>query len=215
MKNYAAYVSGKGTRIKKAIINNSKLKDAFKCVITDEEYDKELEEFCLKNEICYYTLDYKKLDKQQDRNLLFSDYLCEKLKQHDIDYCFTFGGHILKGNLLNEYENKLVNFHPGIIPDIIGLHAIDKAIEEKKRYIGNTVHFIDSGVDSGPIIMQNVMLSENFELYGYDAILDEQVNMIYMTFELLETNRIIIKDNNAIIEGADYTISNIYPRFSL
>lgn len=121
----------------------------------------------------------------------------------------------MKGKLLDEYEYRLVNFHPGIIPDVIGLHAIDKAISNNHRFIGNTVHFIDSGVDSGPIIMQNVFLAENFETYGYDLFLDGQIELIYKTIKLLDNDRIKVLDNRVVIMDADYLISRTFPEFSI
>lgn len=211
MKKYAAYVSGKATRIRKAVSRYPELRKGIKCVITDEMVNEDLKKFFEKNDIEYYALDFKTLDKTADRNLLFSDFLLAKLNLHDIDYCFSFGKHILKGKLLEKYSYRLINFHPGIIPEIIGLHAIDKALEADKRFIGNTVHFIDCGVDSGPVIMQNVMLAENFKVAGYDGFLDEQVLLLWKTFSLLEHDRIRIVGNKVVIKDADYTVSYVFP----
>lgn len=215
MKNYAAYVSGKATRIRKAILKYPELAKAIKCVITDEAFDNEMKDFFSKYGIAYFEFDYKKKEKKCDRNMLLSDFILDIFKDKKIDYGFSFGGHILKGNLLVQYENHLINFHPGILPEVAGLNAIDKALAENKRYIGNTVHFIDAGVDTGPIIMQNIMLAENFKIYGYDIFLDEQVELVWKTFKLLESNRIKIIDGTVSICEADYCVSNIYPRFSI
>lgn len=213
MKKYAAYVSGKATRVQKAIIKYRELKEAIECVVTDEGENLELKTFFENNGIEYYALNFKKLDKNSDRNLVFSDYLLSKLKLHNINYCFLFGGHILKGLLLEEYSYRLINFHPGIIPEVTGLHAIDKALQSNKRYIGNTVHFINDEVDAGPIIMQNVMLADNFSVSGYDGFLDQQILLLYETFKLLEADRIMISGSKAIIKDADYTTSYIFPSF--
>lgn len=215
MKNYAVYVSGKATRIRKAILQYDELAKAIKCIVTDEAFDSELQNFFSVYDISYYAFDYRKKEKSLDRNLLLSDFMLHIFNEKQIDYGFSFGGHILKGELLDKYENHLINFHPGILPDVVGLNAIDKALLEKKQYIGNTVHFIDSGIDTGPVIMQNVMLAENFETYGYDVFLDEQIELIWKTFKLLENNRITVVNDKVRISEADYGISNIYPEFDV
>lgn len=213
MKTYAVYVSGKATRIRKAILKYKELANAIKCVISDEAFDIELQDFFSLYNIAYYAFDYNGKEKNTDRNLLLSDFILHVFNEEQIDYGFSFGGHILKGELLVQYQNHLINFHPGILPDVAGLNAIDKALQEKKKYIGNTVHFIDAGVDTGPIIMQNIMLAENFEIYGYDIFLDEQVDLMWKTYKLIESNRIQMIDGRVRIDDADYCTSNIYPKF--
>lgn len=213
MKNYAVYASGKCTRIKKAVEKYPIISNQIKCIVTDEKEDVEVKEYFEDKNIRYYNFEYSTYPKESDRNLMLSNYILNILKKYNIDYCFSFGGHILKGDILNIYSYRLINFHPGIIPDVIGLHAIDKALLDNKRFIGNTVHFIDSGIDSGPIIMQNLMLAENFEKYGYDIFLDQQIELLMKTIQLLEDDRIRVVDNNVTIADADYTISHIFPRF--
>lgn len=215
MKKYAIYASGKCTRIKKAIEAYPYYSKQIGFIIVDEKEDLELKEWFEKRKIKYYSFDLNLLPKTEDRNLILSDFICDKLQDEMVDYCLSFGRHILKGNLLSKFEYRLINFHPGIIPEVTGLHAIDKAIFEKKRYIGNTVHFIDSGIDSGPIIMQNLILAENFDKYGYDLYLDAQIELIDKTIKLLDAERIIVKDGKVRIKEANYTISQIYPKFEV
>lgn len=215
MKKYAIYASGECTRIKKAIEAYPYYSKQIRFIIVDEKEDLELKEWFEKRKIKYYSFDFNLLPKTEDRNLILSDYICNKLQDEMVDYCLSFGRHILKGNILSKFEYRLINFHPGIIPEVIGLHAIDKAISEKKRYIGNTVHFIDSGIDSGPIIMQNLILAENFDKYGYDLYLDAQIELIDKTIKLLDAERIIVKDGKVRIKEANYTISQIYPKFEV
>lgn len=214
-KKFAVYTSGNCTRIKKAIEIYPELLCRIKFIITDECENLVLKQYFNKLGIQYYNFDVKQIYNKEKRNFLLSNYIEEKLNQNNIDYCFTFGKHILKGRILEKYKYRLINFHPGIIPDVIGLNAIDTAIKEKKRYIGNTVHFIDEGVDSGPIIMQNQILAENFDKYGYDIFLDSMTELIWKTVRLLELDRIIIKNNKVIIKGADYTVSRVFPEFNV
>lgn len=131
-KRFAVYTSGNCTRIKKAIEKYPELLCRIKFIITDECENLVLKQYFNKLGIQYYNFDVKQIYNKEKRNFLLSNYIEEKLKQNNIDYCFTFGKHILKGRILEEYKYRLINFHPGIIPDVIGLNAIDTAIKEKK-----------------------------------------------------------------------------------
>lgn len=210
---YAVYVSGKGTRIKKAIEAIEGFAEKVKLIISDDTNNLYLEEFMQKRGIAYVLIDYKKLElPRSEKNEYLSDQINDLLHNYSIDYCFSFGGHILKGKLLDDYMWKIINFHPAILPMFPGINAIDKAVANGARYIGNTAHFIDVGVDTGPIILQNITLAENFHKYGYDEILDEQLVLIEKIDKLLCENRVKIINGSVEIEGADYRVSAIYPK---
>lgn len=207
---YGVYVSGRGTRIRKAIEGNSELASKIKVVISDSDKDDELGSFLNDRGISYYLLEFNSFSCK-NRNIQFSNKMLEILKEKGVDYCFSFGTHILKGDILNEYQWRIINFHPALLPQFPGINAIDKAVMENARFLGNTAHFIDEGIDTGPIILQNVMLIDDFLANGYDAILDEQVSLLYCIDRLLMENRIEVEDNKVRIIGANYNITHIYP----
>jgi phosphoribosylglycinamide formyltransferase-1 len=64
---------------------------------------------------------------------------------------------ILKGELLREYANRVVNIHPSLLPAFPGLAAWKQALEYGVKVTGCTVHFVDQGIDSGPIIGQKTV----------------------------------------------------------
>lgn len=59
--------------------------------------------------------------------------------------------------LLDCYPNRVINIHPALLPSFKGLEAHKQALDYGVKYSGCTVHFVDAGMDSGPIIMQSVV----------------------------------------------------------
>ena len=55
------------------------------------------------------------------------------------------------------YKGRILNIHPAILPSFPGLHSQKQALEYGVKYAGCTVHFVDEGVDTGPIILQSVI----------------------------------------------------------
>ena len=64
---------------------------------------------------------------------------------------------ILKGNFLRAFEQKVINIHPSLLPAFPGLEAWKQAHEYGVRVTGCTVHFVDHGIDTGPILAQGVV----------------------------------------------------------
>ena len=61
---------------------------------------------------------------------------------------------ILKGEFLREFEGRVVNVHPSLLPSFPGLQAWKQALDHGVKVTGATVHYVDQGVDSGPVIVQ-------------------------------------------------------------
>ena len=64
---------------------------------------------------------------------------------------------ILSPEFIKKYKNRILNIHPSILPSFPGLDAQKHAVESGVRYSGCTVHFVDEGIDSGPILVQAVI----------------------------------------------------------
>nr|AIF05672.1 phosphoribosylglycinamide formyltransferase (purN) [uncultured marine thaumarchaeote KM3_186_G04] len=64
---------------------------------------------------------------------------------------------ILSPEFIKKYKNRILNVHPAILPSFPGLDAQKRAVESGVKYSGCTIHFVDEGVDTGPILVQAVV----------------------------------------------------------
>jgi phosphoribosylglycinamide formyltransferase-1 len=64
---------------------------------------------------------------------------------------------LLKGPLLEAYAGRIMNIHPALLPSFPGLDSQQRALEYGVKYAGCTVHYVDEGTDTGPIILQSVV----------------------------------------------------------
>jgi len=64
---------------------------------------------------------------------------------------------ILSPQFVKKYKNRMINIHPALLPAFPGLNSQKQALEHGAKYSGCTVHFVDVGMDSGPIIIQAVV----------------------------------------------------------
>ena len=212
MKNTAFYVSGSATRLKKFLNNYiNKLPDTdIKFILIDNTTNVELRHLCKKNNITIYENDLKNIN---DKNLFISDLFLNYLKKHNCHYAFVFATKILTGNLLNIYKDRLINFHPSILPSFKGISAIDIAITNKSFLLGNSAHFITTDIDNGSVIMQNIM-HHTFYI-DYNSILDNQLMMLLQLIQWLNDDRIYVKNGYAIVKDADYSIGYYTPKLEI
>ena len=77
------------------------------------------------------------------------------LDQHQVDLVVLAGFmEILSPEFIRRFQGRIVNVHPSLLPAFRGLRPIEQAMDYGVRVMGVTVHFVDEGVDSGPIILQ-------------------------------------------------------------
>jgi phosphoribosylglycinamide formyltransferase 1 len=80
------------------------------------------------------------------------------LAQRDIDLIVLAGYmELLSREFVRRFRNRIVNVHPALLPAFPGLDAVGQALEHGVQVTGVTVHFVDEGVDSGPIILQRTI----------------------------------------------------------
>ena len=85
------------------------------------------------------------------RDLALADWLSER----EVDLVVLAGYmQLLSRDFVRRFENRIVNVHPALLPSFPGLDAIGRALEHGVWVTGVTVHFVDEGMDSGPILLQ-------------------------------------------------------------
>ncbi|WP_156856875.1 phosphoribosylglycinamide formyltransferase [Oceanobacillus sp. AG] len=96
--------------------------------------------------------------KNYESKEAYESEIAEQLRRKGIEWIFLAGYMRLIGpTLLGAYEGKIVNIHPSYLPAFPGKDAIDQALEAGVEETGVTVHFIDEGMDTGPIIRQETV----------------------------------------------------------
>jgi phosphoribosylglycinamide formyltransferase-1 len=84
--------------------------------------------------------------------------IVERLQKKEIDLVVLAGYmRIITDTLLKPYEGRIVNIHPSLLPSFPGLDAIGQALAHGVKVTGVTVHFVDGGMDTGPIIAQRAV----------------------------------------------------------
>lgn len=91
----------------------------------------------------------------------FEQYILAQLQQYQIDFIALAGYMRLLGpTLLDHYLGRVINLHPSLLPAFPGIDAVGQALKAGVRVTGVTVHFVDYGMDTGPIIVQKPVAVE-------------------------------------------------------
>lgn len=204
MFSIAVLVSGGGTDLQSIIdsINIGYLSGcSIKLVISDRNNVYALER-CKRNNINSYILDkgiYK--DKLSDRIL--------ELVEEDVDLIVCAGWlSILKGELISKFKNRIINIHPSLIPafcgdGMYGMKVHERVIESGVKLSGCTVHFVDEGTDTGPIIIQ-----EPVPVYDDDTaetlqrrVLEQEHKVLPKAIKLISQEKVRVKGKKVIIDN--------------
>ena len=144
--------SGRGTNLQSIIaaVESGQIPAPIGVVLTDKPDVMALERaekagipnFCVNRKECS--------DKQE-----FEEKLVEKLREHSVTLVVLAGFmRILSPYFVRAFKGRILNIHPALLPSFPGAHAHRDVLEYGVKVSGVTVHFVDEGMDSGPIILQ-------------------------------------------------------------
>lgn len=149
----AVLVSGNGTNLQSIIdhIHEGKLRAVVGAVISDNENAFALER-AKKANIPGVVIQRKEFQTKSH----FEKAIHDEVRRVHAEMIVLAGFmRILSAEFVEKYPNRILNIHPSLLPNHPGLHAIEKAFEAKDEFAGVTIHFVDRGVDTGPIVLQD------------------------------------------------------------
>ncbi len=167
----AVFISGKGSNLK-SLIKFSKIKDSpisIELIISSNLKAKGLKYgkiFKIKKKV----FDFKNKNISENR-------LISTLKKNEIKMIFLAGFmKILSKNFIKRFKGKILNIHPSLLPKYKGLNTHRRALDNNEKYSGCTVHFVNSKLDSGKIILQKkvkVLKNETEETLAKKILVEE------------------------------------------
>jgi len=149
-------VSGRGSNLQ-AIIDNieaGKLSAELAVVISDQADAYALER-ARKHGIPGVHVSPKGYKGKRDE---YDELLVQELQKHNVELvCLAGFMRIITPTLIKSFPSRILNIHPALLPAFPGLHVQKAALEHGVKFSGCTVHFVDEGMDTGPIIIQAVV----------------------------------------------------------
>ena len=133
----------------------------------------------------------------------YEEHLISILEEKGIDLVVLAGFMRIFGRtFLRKYSNKVINIHPSLLPSFPGVDAQSQAFEYGVKYTGCTVHFVNEGVDSGPIIGQRVVPvldGDDRDLLA-NRILDEEHELLVDVIGAISENKVSIDGRKVFVK---------------
>ena len=136
----------------------------------------------------------------------FDRELAATLQENRVDLVVLAGFmRVLSDGFLREFPGRVMNIHPALLPSFPGLGVRRKAIEHGVRFSGCTVHFVDAGVDTGPIIIQAVVpvYPDDTEGELRERILAQEHKIYPKAIQLFAQGRLIVTGRKVYVRGFD------------
>jgi phosphoribosylglycinamide formyltransferase-1 len=138
----------------------------------------------------------------KDRRDEYDALLVKELQKHNVELVALAGFmRIITPTLLTAFPHRVLNIHPALLPSFPGLHVQKAALEHGVKFSGCTVHFVDEGMDTGPIIIQAVVpiLDNDTEDTLSARILKQEHNIYSRAIQLYAEGRLRIVDRRVIV----------------
>lgn len=138
----------------------------------------------------------------------FNNKLLQTLKEYEVDLLVLAGFLVvIPESIINTYKNRIINIHPSLIPSFCGtgyygLRVHEAVLERGVKVTGATVHFVDEGTDTGPIILQKaVMIHEGDtpELLQRRVMEEAEWELLPEAINLIANNRVLLENNRVQI----------------
>lgn len=206
MLKLAVLVSGGGTNLQALIdnIEQKKLTDVKIEVVISNKAGAYALERAKKYGIPGHTILKKNFGNQD----LFADALLNLIDSYQPDLIVLAGCLlIIPTSILRHYKNRIINIHPSLIPSFCGdgcygLKVHEAVLHRGVKVTGATVHFVDEGVDTGPIILQKpvfVQSEDTPEILQKRVMEEAEWELLPAAVELIAKKKIMIENNRVIV----------------
>ena len=155
MINIGVLASGNGTNLQAIFdaIETGQIEGRI-CIVISDKPDAYALKRAQKHHIEKQYVDFKNFSNREE----YDKKIVSILREKNCDLVVLAGYmKILSPYFINTYKNKIMNIHPALLPSFPGLHVQKKALDYGAKVSGCTVHFVDEGLDSGPIIIQRAV----------------------------------------------------------
>ena len=148
-KNTAVLISGRGSNLKSLIKYSKTKKSLIRIVlVVSDNFSAKGLNYANKSNINNIVIKYSNRKSFEDR-------LFKLLRRNNVDLiCLAGFMKILSGKFIKKFNKTILNIHPSLLPKYKGLNTHNRAIQNKDKYSGATVHIVNNKLDSGKIILQ-------------------------------------------------------------
>ena len=161
-KNIAVFISGRGSNLRSLIKYSKKKNSLIKIKLTvSNNPNAEGLKYAFKSKIKTYGIKFKN-KSNFEKNVL------KLLKKNNIDIvCLAGFMKILSGSFIRKFSRPILNIHPSLLPKYKGLNTHERAIKNKDKFAGASVHKVTEKLDSGKVILQKkvkILKSDNVKI---------------------------------------------------
>lgn len=207
MLKTAVLVSGGGTNLQAVIdaIEDGRITNTKICTVISNNKNayalKRAEKHGIEG-VCISPKDYVSRDE-------FNRALLNEIDRHDVDLIVLAGFLvIIPGEMIRKYQNRIINIHPSLIPSFCGtgyygLKVHEGVLKRGVKVTGATVHFVDEGTDTGPIILQKpveVLDGDTPEMLQRRVMEEAEWVILPRAVDLIANERLEIKDNKVFLK---------------
>lgn len=196
----AILASGRGSNFDALYqaIDDGRLNADIKVLVSDKEHSLALQK-ARQRGIAAYFLDPAAFENRWS----YETELISRLQQHQVEVVALAGYMRLVGKvMLQAFPCRIVNIHPALLPAFTGLHAQRQAVEYGVKFSGCTVHLVDEGMDTGPIIMQRAVpvYDNDSEESLSQRILEQEHQIYWQSLQLMSEGRLYVQGRRMIIQ---------------
>lgn len=206
MLRIGVLVSGGGTNLQAVIdaLNSGKITNACIEVVISNNKNAYALERARNNDIEALCISPKDFDDRSQ----FNQALINKLDEYNLDLIVLAGCMVvLPAELIQKYRNRIINIHPSLIPSFCGkgyygLHVHEEVLARGVKITGATVHFVDEGTDTGPIILQKaveVKYEDTPEILQKRVMEQAEWKIMPEAIDLIANGRISVEDGKVKI----------------